>query len=114
MLLRAVRPPRVRIPAPHGKTVSMKFSVIDTSQASQTAWMTLASGEASGPKENEHPGSEQVLYLVEGDLYAEVGERSFTMKAGDSVIIGTDVPHRFENRGARDAVTFNVYAPPAY
>jgi mannose-6-phosphate isomerase-like protein (cupin superfamily) len=92
----------------------MKFSVIDTSTESQTAWMTLAPGEASGPKENEHAGSEQVLYLVEGDLHAEIGERSFTMKAGDSVIIGKEVPHRFENRGAGDAVTFNVYAPPAY
>ena len=55
----------------------MKFSVIDTSQASQTAWMTLAPGEASGPKENEHARSEQVLYLFEGELYAEVGERNF-------------------------------------
>lgn len=92
----------------------MKFSVIDTSQASQTAWMTLAPGEASGPKENEHAHSEQVLYLVEGELHAEVGERDFAMKAGDSVIVGMEVPHRFENRGPRSAVTFNVYTPPAY
>ena len=92
----------------------MKFSVIDTSQASQTAWMTLASGEASGPKENEHGASEQVLYLVEGELHAEVGDRRFLMKAGDSVIVGKGVAHRFENRAQRPAVTFNVYTPPAY
>lgn len=88
--------------------------MIDTSQESQTAWMTLAPGESSGPKENEHPRSEQVLYLVEGELQAELGDRAFTMKAGDSVIVGKDVPHRFENRGLRPAVTFNVYTPPAY
>jgi mannose-6-phosphate isomerase-like protein (cupin superfamily) len=92
----------------------MKFSVIETAAASQTAWMTLAPGEASGPKENEHRRSEQVLYLVEGELHAEVGDRSFAMKAGDSVIVGKDVPHRFHNRGDRAAVTFNVYSPPAY
>jgi mannose-6-phosphate isomerase-like protein (cupin superfamily) len=92
----------------------MKFSVIDTSQASQTAWMTLAPGEASGPKENEHPDSEQVLYLVEGELHGEVGNRAFTMRAGDSVIVAKDVAHRFENRGRQPAVTFNVYSPPAY
>jgi mannose-6-phosphate isomerase-like protein (cupin superfamily) len=76
--------------------------------------MTLAPGEGSGPKENEHPRSEQVLYLVEGELHAEVGDRVFTMKAGDSVIVGKDEPHRFENRSLRPAVTFNVYTPPAY
>ncbi len=92
----------------------MKFSVIETSRASQTAWMTLAPGEGSGPKENEHAASEQVLYLVEGELHAELGERTFTMKSGDSVIVGKGAAHRFENRGSRDAVTFNVYSPPAY
>jgi mannose-6-phosphate isomerase-like protein (cupin superfamily) len=92
----------------------VKFSVIDTSQGSQTAWMTLAPGESSGPKENEHARSEQVLYLVEGELQAEVGDRAFTMKAGDSVIVPKDAAHRFENRGQRPAVTFNVYTPPAY
>ncbi len=76
--------------------------------------MTLAPGESSGPQENEHPRSEQVLYLVEGELQAELGDRTFTMKAGDSVIVGKDIPHRFENRGPRPAVTFNVYTPPAY
>jgi mannose-6-phosphate isomerase-like protein (cupin superfamily) len=54
------------------------------------------------------------LYLVEGELEAEVGSRAFRMQAGDSVIVGKNVPHRFENRGQRAAVTFNVYAPPAY
>lgn len=92
----------------------MKFSVIATSGASQTAWMTLAPGEASGPKENEHAQSEQILYLTEGELDAEVGERRWRMKAGDSVIVGKGVAHRFSNPGKRDAVTFNVYVPPAY
>jgi mannose-6-phosphate isomerase-like protein (cupin superfamily) len=92
----------------------MKFSVVETAQASQTAWMTLAPGEGSGPKENEHPRSEQVLYLVEGELSAEIGGRSFTMHAGDSVIVRRDMPHRFVNNASRPAVTFNVYTPPAY
>lgn len=92
----------------------MKFSVIDTSEASQTAWMTLAPGEASGPKENEHASSEQVLYVVEGDLHAEVGDREFQLRAGESVIVRKGMAHRFENRSQRAAITFNVYCPPAY
>jgi mannose-6-phosphate isomerase-like protein (cupin superfamily) len=55
-----------------------------------------------------------VLYLVEGELSAEIGGRSFTMHAGDSVIVRRDMPHRFVNNASRPAVTFNVYTPPAY
>ncbi len=92
----------------------MKFDVLETAKGSQTARMTLAPGEQSGPKENEHAQSEQVLFVEVGELHAEVGERNFTMKRGDSVIVGINVPHRFENRTEDDVVTFNVYSPPAY
>lgn len=90
------------------------FDVLQTARTSQTAVMTLAAGEASGPKRNEHPKSEQVLYLVEGELLAEVGERSFAMRPGDSVIVEAGAPHKFTNTGKVPALTFNVYSPPAY
>ena len=92
----------------------MKFEVIETSEASQTAWMTLAPGESSGPKSNEHAGSEQVLYVVEGTLDAQIGDKRTSMKAGDSVIVAKNAEHRFTNSGTAPCVTFNVYAPPAY
>ena len=90
------------------------FNVLETAERCQTAVMTLEPGQESGPKQNEHPQSEQVLYLVEGELEAEIGERRMTLRAGDSVIVGIETPHRFSNRSNRPAVTFNVYAPPAY
>lgn len=90
------------------------FSVLQTAELSQTAVMAIGPGEESGPKENEHPASEQVLYVIEGELCAEIGERSFTMRAGDSTIVRRGVPHRFANRTGEPVLTFNVYAPPAY
>ena len=87
---------------------------METAKRCQTAVMTLGPGEESGPKQNEHPESEQVLYVIEGELEAEIGERRLTLRAGDSVIVGLQVPHRFSNRSDRPALTFNVYAPPAY
>ncbi|MGH7736739.1 MAG: cupin domain-containing protein [Candidatus Tyrphobacter sp.] len=92
----------------------MNFTVLQTGDASQTASMTLAPGESSGPKSNEHPDSEQVLYLIDGELQADVGDRRFIMRAGDSVIVPKDANHRFTNAGTAVAMTFNVYAPPAY
>jgi mannose-6-phosphate isomerase-like protein (cupin superfamily) len=96
------------------RDLKSSFDVLETAKNCQTAVMTLAPGEESGPKQNEHPQSEQVLYLVEGELEAEIGDRRLTMHAGDSVIVGMQTPHRFSNRSGRPALTFNVYAPPAY
>jgi mannose-6-phosphate isomerase-like protein (cupin superfamily) len=90
------------------------FGVLENGRSLQTAVMVLDSGEESGPLGNEHPNSEQVLYLVAGLLEAEIDGKSFTMNAGDSVIVPNDAPHRFVNRSMDRAVSFNVYAPKAY
>src|SRR5581483_2675733 len=90
------------------------FEVLETAEGSQTAVMYLAPGEESGPKENEHPQSEQVLYVVQGEVEAEIGHRQLRLRAGDSVIVTRETPHRFSNRSDAPALTFNVYAPPAY
>lgn len=90
------------------------FSLLQTGETSQTAVMSIGPGEESGPKDNEHPQSEQVLYVIEGELHAEVGDRAFLMRAGDSTIVRREVPHRFTNRSPQPALTFNVYSPPAY
>ena len=90
------------------------FTVLDTASALQTAVMDLAPGEASGPKANEHAGSEQVLFVVSGELRAEIGKETRTMRAGDSVIVPKGVAHKFTNTGSSPARTFNVYSPPAY
>jgi len=90
------------------------FEVLATSRKSQIATMTLAPGKSSGPKGNEHPKSEQVLLVVEGEILAEVGDEKQTLRKGDAVIVPAGAPHRFTNPFGSPAVTFNVYAPPAY
>ena len=90
------------------------FKVLHTSVASQVAMMTLEPGQASGPKGNDHPKSEQIVYVVEGEVVAEVRGETRTLKAGDCVTVPRRASHRFVNHGKRPAVTFNVYAPPAY
>jgi mannose-6-phosphate isomerase-like protein (cupin superfamily) len=89
------------------------FEVLQTSDRSQTAVMTLEPGKSSGAKEG-HKNSDQVLLLLEGELDGEVGDKKATLKKGDVLLIPAAVKHRFTNRGAIPAVTFNVYAPPEY
>ena len=90
------------------------FKVEETGDELQTAIMTLKPGASSGPMSNEHAQSEQVLYVVSGEVTAEVGNRTWVMRSGDSTIVPRKVPHRFRNDGTEAAVTFNVYGPPAY
>ena len=90
------------------------FKVLQTATKSQTAMMSLKPGEESGPMGNDHPKSEQVLFVVSGRVVAEVGDERRMLKAGDCVIVPLRARHRFVNRSKRPVVTFNVYAPPAY
>jgi len=90
------------------------FDVLETASKSQVALMKLSPGKASGPRGNEHPKSEQILLVLEGEIFAEIGEEKATLRKGDIVIVPTDTDHRFMNLSESDALTFNVYAPPAY
>jgi mannose-6-phosphate isomerase-like protein (cupin superfamily) len=89
------------------------FAVLQTSDKSQTAVMTLEPGKSSGAKEG-HKDSDQVLLLLEGELDGEVGAEKATLRRGDVLLIPAGVKHRFTNHSDKSAVTFNVYAPPEY
>jgi mannose-6-phosphate isomerase-like protein (cupin superfamily) len=90
------------------------FAVLENGSQLQTAAMILEPGHESGPLGNEHPASEQVLYVVDGTVEAEIDGKKCTMTAGDSAIVPRNAPHRFVNRSGKRALTFNVYAPKAY
>ena len=90
------------------------FEVLQTSERSQTAMMTLAPGDATGARAEAHEQSDQVLLMLDGELTGEVGDQHPSLKKGDVIIVPAGVKHRFVNRAAKPAVTFNVYSPPAY
>jgi mannose-6-phosphate isomerase-like protein (cupin superfamily) len=90
------------------------FEILQTSEQSQTAIMTLGPGKSTGEKAEAHEDSDQVLLILEGELVGEVGDERLSVKEGDVVMIPRGVKHRFTNRSQTQAVTFNVYSPPAY
>ncbi|MDQ6781092.1 MAG: cupin domain-containing protein [Candidatus Eremiobacteraeota bacterium] len=86
-----------------------------TTGRSQAAVMRLAPGSGwSGEKSNRHPQSDQVLFVVRGEVVAEIGDERETLHEGDVVIVEAGAPHRFGNESKEEALTFNVYTPPAY
>jgi mannose-6-phosphate isomerase-like protein (cupin superfamily) len=96
------------------RAATKSFQVLQTSAKSQVATMTHAPGKSSGPKGNEHPKSEQVLFVVEGEVLAEVGDEKKTLRKGDTVIVPAGAAHRFVNHSESTVITLNIYAPPAY
>ena len=90
------------------------FQVLQTGKKSQTAVMTLRSGQSSGEKAEAHKTSEQVLIVLEGEVLAEIGSEKENMKQGDVILIPAGTKHKFSNKAKTAAVTFNVYSPPEY
>ena len=90
------------------------FEVLQTTERSQTAMMTLQPGDETGATAEAHEKSDQVLLMLDGELNGEVGEDRPRLKKGDTIVIPAGTKHRFTNRGSKSAVTFNVYSPPAY
>jgi mannose-6-phosphate isomerase-like protein (cupin superfamily) len=90
------------------------FQVLQTTEQSQTAIMTLKPNGESSEDLNVHKKSDQVVLMLEGRIEAEIGGAKRLLKAGDTCIIPAGTPHRLTNPGGDKAVTFNVYTPPEY
>ena len=90
------------------------FEVLKTTKRSQVALMKLGPGQSTGDEPEDHKNSDQVLLVIEGQLFAEIDGKRSLMKAGDFVIIPPRTKHKFTNRSDRPGITFNVYSPPEY
>ena len=90
------------------------FEVLHTTKRSQSAVMTLKPGGESSEEMNVHKSSDQVVYIISGEVEVETGEEKKILKTGDTCIIPAGTAHRLSNRGSGPAATFNVYSPPEY
>lgn len=90
------------------------FRVLETTERTQTGLLTLEAGESSSDRPSVHPESDQVLVLLQGELTAEIGGENAVMKTADAVLVPAKTPHKFTNTGRDRAITFSVYARPAF
>jgi len=91
------------------------FAVLASTRSAQAAMMTLRPGQSSSDKpENEHPRSEQWLYVISGTGRAKVRGRIAALKEGSLLLIEKGEAHRITNTGRRAMQTLNFYATPAY
>jgi len=90
------------------------FEVMQTSERTQTAMMTLKPGKSSGSEPEGHKESDQVLLVLQGEVEGAIAKETFTLREGDAIVIPAGTTHKFTNRSSADAVTFNTYSPPEY
>lgn len=102
------------IPSDDLKRCSKEFEVLATSAQSQIASMILQPGAVSGEYGNEHPKSDQTLYVLSGTAQAKVSNQTVELKTGDTILIEAGEDHQIINSGSEVLRTLNLYAPSAY
>jgi gentisate 1,2-dioxygenase len=88
------------------------FEILQETERSQTAVMTLAPGADAGPEET-HAG-DQIVFVIEGDAVLRVQGREHRAGPGACVMIPADTPHHVRNAGDSALFLLSVYTPPAY
>lgn len=86
----------------------------------QAYLMSLRSGETSSEEpDNEHPHSEQWLFVISGVGQIAIGKarsrlRFVSLRSGSLLLVEKGELHQVQNTGRRNLVTLNLYIPPAY
>ena len=85
--------------------------VLFTTNRSQLVLMSLQPGEEIGRE--VHDG-DQVIYIVAGEGFASVGEKTTDIDKGSVLFIPAGVPHNVGNTDDEAMKLFTVYAPPQH
>lgn len=91
-----------------------EFKVTTGNVRSQAAVMVIPPGGHEGGSDNKHKGSDQWLYVVEGQGKAIVQGRSQALAPGSLLLIERGEVHEIRNEGKEPLRTLNFYLPPAY
>lgn len=88
------------------------FTVLQETERSQTAVMTIAPGAEAGPEER-HDG-DQIVYVVEGEAVVRIEATEHHARPGALVMIPAGARHHVRNPGRAPLFFVTVYTPPEY
>lgn len=90
------------------------FDVVLKTKRSEAATMVLKPGESTGGPQNRHAGSDQWMYVLEGEGEIIISGRHYELRPQRLILIEANEPHEVRNLGQGDLKTLNIYAPPEY
>jgi mannose-6-phosphate isomerase-like protein (cupin superfamily) len=88
------------------------FRVLQETERTQTAVMTVAPGHDAGPEETH--AADQIVYVIEGEAEVRLGTERLTVDAGALVVIPAGTRHHVRCVGTTPLFFLTVYAPPEY
>lgn len=83
-------------------------------ERAQAAEMVLEPGESTGGPDNRHEGSDQWLFVVEGEGIAVVDGTEQRLRMHDLLLIEAGEAHEIRNDRQAPLRTLNLYVPPEY
>lgn len=101
---------RVKISLPD---TDLRYELLSPNVSGRVEFLLLRVQEGKGQdKLITHEGEEHV-FLIQGTLEVRVGERQYTLKAGDSICFDSSFPHTFNNVGEGEVIGIIAAAPPS-
>jgi mannose-6-phosphate isomerase-like protein (cupin superfamily) len=79
------------------------FKVLGSTRSIQCAAMVLQPKQSTGRPQNEHPRSEQWLFVITGQGEARVNKRCVDLNEGSLLLIDKGELHQITNTGATAA-----------
>lgn len=90
------------------------FEILCGTERSQGGLIVLPPGERTGGPHNQHPDSDQWLYVRSGTGHAIVDGESVALEPGHLVVIGAGETHELVADPDTAIEFVTIYAPPAY
>ncbi len=91
----------------------MVSEILAKTLRSEIAYMAFELGQGTG-KGSVHPNSDQIVYVIEGEVEAEVEGEKARGGPGTVVLIPAGSRHVIRNAGKGRLLVLSIYAPPAY
>jgi mannose-6-phosphate isomerase-like protein (cupin superfamily) len=73
-----------------------------------------APADAPGPPPHVHEREEEALYVVEGELKVQIGERTLQARAGTFALVPRGTVHTFSNPTPRPARALVIVSPAGF
>ena len=70
--------------------------------------------DVDGPPLHVHHETEEVFYILEGEVEITVGPTTVRAVAGGFVLIARETPHTFKNGGSKPARILTIYSPAGF
>ena len=110
------RSKRRHIAYPDGKVVTQLLTRSVFQKKMQPIISTIKpGGTADQSGQLTHPaGSEEFVLVMKGELYFEINGNEMTLEEGDTLYFSGELPHRWANKGEKDAEVLFVFTPPIW